>query len=165
MAIPDPRGVPQIGPANWSNGFLPAVFQGTAFNADDRSQPEAAGRCPADDATCRPRFLASCSTRSTSSAIPATPSLTRRIASYELAARMQLEPPEVSDLSNETQDDARAVRHRRAEPASGRFRPQLPAGPAAAGARRALRAALQWRLRDGRGRRQLGRPPPTEARL
>ena len=34
VAIPDPRGVPQIGPANWSNGFLPAVFQGTAFNAD-----------------------------------------------------------------------------------------------------------------------------------
>ena len=34
VAIPDPRGVPQIGPANWSAGFLPAVFQGTAFNAD-----------------------------------------------------------------------------------------------------------------------------------
>src|SRR6185436_8994374 len=34
VAIPDPRGVPQIGPANWSSGFLPAVFQGTAFNAD-----------------------------------------------------------------------------------------------------------------------------------
>ena len=34
VAIPDPRGVPQIGPANWSAGFLPAVFQGTAFSAD-----------------------------------------------------------------------------------------------------------------------------------
>src|SRR4029079_4851558 len=34
VAIPDPRGVPQIGPANCSNGFLPAVFQGTAFNAN-----------------------------------------------------------------------------------------------------------------------------------
>ncbi len=34
VAIPDPRGVPQQGPANWTNGFLPAVFQGTAFNAD-----------------------------------------------------------------------------------------------------------------------------------
>src|SRR5439155_7131843 len=34
VAIPDPRGVPQIGPANWSSGFLPAVFQGTAFTAD-----------------------------------------------------------------------------------------------------------------------------------
>ena len=34
VAIPDPRGLPQIGPANWSNGFLPAAFQGTPFSAD-----------------------------------------------------------------------------------------------------------------------------------
>src|SRR5262249_18229109 len=34
VAIPDPRGVPQQGPSNWTNGFLPAVFQGTVFNAD-----------------------------------------------------------------------------------------------------------------------------------
>src|SRR5262249_30507166 len=31
VGIPDPRGVPQTGPANWGAGFLPAVFQGTAF--------------------------------------------------------------------------------------------------------------------------------------
>ncbi len=34
VAIPDPRGVPQVGPNNWSSGFLPAVFQGTAFNSE-----------------------------------------------------------------------------------------------------------------------------------
>src|SRR5881296_3542888 len=34
VAIPDPRGVPQQGPTNWNNGFLPAVYQGTAFTAD-----------------------------------------------------------------------------------------------------------------------------------
>src|SRR5258708_27973244 len=34
VAIPDPRGVPQVGPNNWNNAFLPAVFPGTAFNAD-----------------------------------------------------------------------------------------------------------------------------------
>src|SRR5215510_3688517 len=33
VAIPDPRGVPQTGPNNWSSGFLPAVFQGTAINS------------------------------------------------------------------------------------------------------------------------------------
>src|SRR4051794_35880565 len=33
VAIPDPRGVPQTGPNNWASGFLPAVFQGTPFNA------------------------------------------------------------------------------------------------------------------------------------
>src|SRR5437764_362578 len=34
VAIPDPRGVPQTGPNNWGSGFLPAAFQGTAFNAN-----------------------------------------------------------------------------------------------------------------------------------
>jgi len=34
VAIPDPRGVPQIGPRQWQSAFLPAVFQGTPFNAD-----------------------------------------------------------------------------------------------------------------------------------
>ena len=33
VAIPDPRGVPQIGPRHWNSAFLPAAFQGTAFNA------------------------------------------------------------------------------------------------------------------------------------
>ncbi|HEY2952898.1 MAG TPA: DUF1501 domain-containing protein, partial [Verrucomicrobiae bacterium] len=34
VAIPDPRGVPQVGPNHWNSAFLPAVFQGTPFNAD-----------------------------------------------------------------------------------------------------------------------------------
>ena len=36
VAIPDPRGIPQASINNWGPGFLPAVFQGTAFNS---SQP------------------------------------------------------------------------------------------------------------------------------
>ena len=32
VAIEDPRGMPQSGPNNWANGFLPAAFQGTPFN-------------------------------------------------------------------------------------------------------------------------------------
>src|SRR5258705_506810 len=34
VAIPDPRGVPQVGPNHWNSAFLPAAFQGTPFNAD-----------------------------------------------------------------------------------------------------------------------------------
>src|SRR2546421_2274551 len=34
VAIPDPRGVPQVGPNHWNSAFLPAVFQGTPFNAE-----------------------------------------------------------------------------------------------------------------------------------
>src|SRR6186713_1227017 len=32
VAIPDPRGVPQAAVNNWGPGFLPAIYQGTAFN-------------------------------------------------------------------------------------------------------------------------------------
>src|SRR6188768_3570300 len=34
VAIPDPRGVPQVGPNHWNAAFLPPVFQGTPFSAD-----------------------------------------------------------------------------------------------------------------------------------
>src|SRR3989440_6707643 len=34
VAIPDPRGIPQVGPNHWNAAFLPPAFQGTAFTAD-----------------------------------------------------------------------------------------------------------------------------------
>ena len=46
VAVPDPRGVPQSSVNNWGAGFLPAVFQGTPFNARHSSADT-----PADDAT------------------------------------------------------------------------------------------------------------------
>ncbi len=61
--------------------------------------------------------------------------------------------------------DAGPLRPRRPQPAHGRLRPQLPAGPAAARARGPVRHALQRRLRDGRGGPQLGRPPADQVRL
>jgi hypothetical protein len=102
VAIPDPRGVPQIGPANWSAAFLPAVFQGTAFSA---SQPIAN--------LARPKKLSANAERDGSDFLrllneehlrrhPGDSELSARIAAYELAARMQLSAPAVSDLSKET---------------------------------------------------------------
>ena len=72
VAIPDPRGVPQQGPSNWTNGFLPAVFQGTVFNADtplaNLARPKQIGaRRDGPRAICSP-----CSMRSTWPAHPAT---------------------------------------------------------------------------------------------
>ena len=102
VAIPDPRGVPQQGPANWANGFLPAVYQGTAFNAD---RPISHLQRPAEigDASDRGakellRFLNDEHLRNN----PGDTDLAARIASYELAARMQLSAPEVSDLTGES---------------------------------------------------------------
>jgi hypothetical protein len=102
VAIPDPRGVPQAGPSNWSSGFLPAVFQGTAFNSDQ----------PISNLATPPQ-ISPAAERSTRDFLkllndkhlernPGDSELAARIASYELAARLQLSAPEVGDLSRET---------------------------------------------------------------
>lgn len=102
VAIPDPRGVPQTGPANWSSGFLPAVFQGTSFTADKPITHLATppGLSARDDVASRDfaRFL---NDRHLAQHAGDT-ELAARIASYELAARLQLSAPEVSDLSRES---------------------------------------------------------------
>ncbi|HEY1598259.1 MAG TPA: DUF1501 domain-containing protein [Pirellulales bacterium] len=101
VAIPDPRGVPQAAVNNWGPGFLPAVFQGTAFNAQRpiaNLQP-AAGVGEAESRATR-RLLAELNAEHRSR-FPADNELAARIASYELAARMQLSIPEATDLSSE----------------------------------------------------------------
>ena len=162
VAIPDPRGVPQIGPNHWNSGFLPAVFQGTAFNADkpipNLAPPPAIG--PAAERATRD-FLKLLNDQHLARH-PGDSELAARIASYELAARMQLSAARGRRSVAGNRSHAAGLRRRRPEPAQGRLRPQLPAGPAAARARRAVRAALQRRLRHGRGRRQLGRPPKLQ---
>ena len=102
VAIPDPRGVPQVGPNHWNSAFLPAVFQGTPFGAD-RPIPNLARpttvTAAADQATRR--FLERVNARQFAEN-PGDSDLAARIASYELAARMQLAAAEISDLSTET---------------------------------------------------------------
>ena len=70
VAIPDPRGVPQAGPSNWSSGFLPAVFQGTAFNAEMPIANLATPRKSAPRGSDLRAIFSSCSTTSTWSATP-----------------------------------------------------------------------------------------------
>jgi hypothetical protein len=102
VAIPDPRGDPQQGPANWSSGFLPAVFQGTSFGAEKPINHLERPReiAPGDDAAARDflRLLNDEHLRRH----PGDTDLAARIAAYELAARMQASAPEVGDLSRET---------------------------------------------------------------
>ncbi|MCP5518830.1 MAG: DUF1501 domain-containing protein [Verrucomicrobiales bacterium] len=102
VAIPDPRGVPQVGPNHWSAGFLPAMFQGVAFNADQpipnlATPPSIA---PASESAARD-FLRFLNDRHLEQH-PGDTDLSARIASYELAARMQLSAAEVTDLSSES---------------------------------------------------------------
>lgn len=101
VAIPDPRGVPQASVNNWAAGFLPAEFQGTPFNARDpvRHLAPPADIRPGDDRAARD--LVRRMNQRHLEANPDDGSLAARLASYELAARMQLSVPALSDLSTE----------------------------------------------------------------
>ncbi len=102
VAIPDPRGVPQQGPANWTNGFLPAVYQGTAFNADNPITHLAKPANVSDSADRAAKDFLRVLNDEHLKRNPGDTELSARIAAYELAARMQLSAPEVSELSGES---------------------------------------------------------------
>lgn len=108
VAIPDPRGTPQSSVNNWGPGFLPAAFQGTAFNAAQpiRNLSRPALVTPAADAAARD-FLTRLN-RQHLDRYEGDTALAGRIASYELAARMQTSVPELSDLSSEPEHMLRA---------------------------------------------------------
>ena len=153
VAIPDPRGMPQNSVNNWAPGFLPAAFQGTAFNATNpiRNLARPAAIPAGRDAATR-GFLQRLNERH-AERFPGDTELAARIASYELAARMQLTVPEVADLSSEpahilklygADEGGSKVNDTRA-----RLRAQLHPRAAAAREGRALRPALQRRLPDG----------------
>jgi hypothetical protein len=90
------------GSANWSSGFLPSMYTGTRFrNAGDPilnvGQPAGADRRLAADtldvvgSLNRARLAAD-----------GDPEIATRIASYEMAHRLQTSAPELMDLSQET---------------------------------------------------------------
>ena len=102
VAIPDPRGVPQIGPRHWGSAFLPASFQGTAFNAQkpipNLARPASISESTEQDTR---EFLRRLNERHLERN-PGDSDLAARISSYELAARMQLAAAEISDLLGES---------------------------------------------------------------
>ena len=101
VAIPDPRGIPQASINNWGPGFLPAEFQGTSFSAGKpvrNLSPPGAVTSGTDAAA---RALLQDLNQEHLRHHPGESALSARIASYELAARMQLSIPRISDLSSE----------------------------------------------------------------
>ena len=102
VVIQDPRGAPVNGAAIWSNGFLPAAYQGTLLRPTgtpilNLASPKGVSRQRQRremDALqwLNQRHLAR---RDGDSELEA------RISAYELAFRMQTEAPELMDISNE----------------------------------------------------------------
>ena len=100
VAIPDPRGVPQNGANNWGPGFLPAAFQGTTMSSKSPVRHLSAPGVSAQADQAARSLLQKMNARHLEQH-PGDQKLAARIASYELAARMQLSVPEISDLGTE----------------------------------------------------------------
>jgi uncharacterized protein (DUF1501 family) len=100
VAIPDPRGVPQNGSNNWGPGFLPAAFQGTTMSSTDPVRHLAAPGVSAGADRAASELIRKMNARHLEQH-SGDGKLAARIASYELAARMQLSVPAIGDLSTE----------------------------------------------------------------
>jgi hypothetical protein len=106
VVLPDSRGFAPNGPANWGSGFLPAAHQGTMVRPGTKNpiqdlfppeEAKATKRSEADGLGLLEKLNRKhLATREGDSRLDA------RIASYELAARLQLSAPEVLDLSKES---------------------------------------------------------------
>ena len=107
VAISDIRGEPPNGKANWTNGFLPARHQAIMMSDQQpiRNLQRPAGVSEVEDRTAR-RLLHSLNSNY-AERYPAETELQARISAYELAAKMQMSAPEVSDLSQESEETHR----------------------------------------------------------
>ena len=101
VAIPDIRGEPPNGKANWSNGFLPARHQAIVMAAQQPIRNLKTPDSISIQEEKQTRDLLSFLNKNHASQRPAESELQARIGAYELAARMQLSAPEVSDFSKE----------------------------------------------------------------
>jgi len=103
MVLVDPGGHPVDGVNNWTNGFMPPLFQGTVLRAQEprilnlNPPPHLKGKLQAHNLdllrTLNENHLEK---------HPGEADLEARIASYELAARMQIEATDALDISGET---------------------------------------------------------------
>lgn len=108
VALPDPVGLPWTGKSSWTNGFLPALHQGTMLNpsADNPVPDLFAPKSPAfgnREALIDGLALLKRINQRHQQSAPEDSRLEARVASYELAARMQLAVPEVLELKGETE--------------------------------------------------------------
>jgi hypothetical protein len=99
----DKRGGPISGQPNWSSGFMPAAYQGTLFRPAGNPILDLRGPEQITAPTQRAQLdLLASLNQEHLDARPGGHELAARIASYELAFRMQSEAPAAVDLSQET---------------------------------------------------------------
>ena len=104
VVLSDPGGQPTFGVKNWSNGWLPSIYQGTVVRAQEPRilnldpPPHLKGTLQQQNLAFLQRL-----NRDYLERHPGESDLEARIAAYELAARMQVDAKEALDVSRETE--------------------------------------------------------------
>ncbi len=107
IVLPDHRGVPPNGPGNWSSGFLPAAHQATTVRVGtphpiyDLEAPSNSGYITRDSEREGLALLDQVNQQHLQSHTGDS-RLEARIASYKMAARLQLSAPEVLAIQGES---------------------------------------------------------------
>ncbi len=103
VVLDDPGGMPINRTQNWQPGFLPPVYQGTRFRATGEPLLNLKREYAEPDAvTASERSFLGTLDRRHRDQRPLQAQLDARIASYELAARLQLTASDALDFSQET---------------------------------------------------------------
>jgi hypothetical protein len=105
VVLPDPQGWVKGGAPAWGNGFLPAAYQGTLMRGG--SSPVLHLANPPGTSAGQQRRTLEFVNRLNREHLrarqdPGSDELSARIASYELAFRMQMHAPEVVSIASET---------------------------------------------------------------
>src|SRR4051812_11531697 len=104
IVLGDPRGAPIGGASVWGNGFLPAAYQGTLFRSGSTPIVDLKPRVDMTTAHQRKELdLLRWLNEKHAAERSNTSELEARIASYELAFRMQTEAPELVSLAGESE--------------------------------------------------------------
>ena len=103
VVIPDVRGLPAGGSINWSNGFLPARHQGIVLRGKGQAITDLfPGRPISAETELASRELLATLNRRRLMAVGGDDAMAARIRSYELAAKMQLAVPRVTNIDGES---------------------------------------------------------------
>ncbi len=112
VVLPDSRGFPAGSTSNWTNGFLPARHQGVPFRTDGGEGNAISNLFPArtiaEPVESDSRALLEAMNRRHLEAHGFEDAFAARITSYELAARMQLAVPEVTNVRGESEQTREA---------------------------------------------------------
>ena len=109
VALPDPKGASTDGPRNWSSGWLPPIYQGTAFRSEG-SPVLNLHPTKSISGTTRERkldLLRSLNQKH-QERHPRELELDARISNLELAARMQLAATDAIDITRESAETLEA---------------------------------------------------------